>query len=97
MTVTEFHDAAYDNNSQVIIGGTQDNGTLLQNAPGGITWRHIFDGKVWMTDAALRYSVQNVPSYVLIGKDGKVAGLRMFLRDENGVGDFRQLVENALK
>ena len=63
----------------------------------GMDWRHIFDGKVWMTDAALRYSVQNVPSYVLIGKDGKVAGLRMFLRDENGVGDFRQLVENALK
>ncbi|MCH9002287.1 MAG: exo-alpha-sialidase, partial [Planctomycetes bacterium] len=44
LTVTEFHDIAYDNNSQVIIGGTQDNGTLLQNAPGGITWQNILGG-----------------------------------------------------
>ena len=44
LAVTEFHDIAYDHNSKVIIGGTQDNGTLLQNAPGGITWRNIFGG-----------------------------------------------------
>lgn len=44
LTVTEFHDIAYDNNSQVIIGGTQDNGTLLQNAPGGIIWQNIRGG-----------------------------------------------------
>ncbi|MCH8148859.1 MAG: hypothetical protein IH987_12815, partial [Planctomycetes bacterium] len=44
LRVTEFHDIAYDNNSQIIIGGTQDNGTLLQSTTGGIVWQNIRGG-----------------------------------------------------
>jgi hypothetical protein len=32
---TEFHSAAYDPVSNVVFGGTQDNGTIVQTSPGG--------------------------------------------------------------
>ncbi|MEO2034753.1 MAG: proprotein convertase P-domain-containing protein, partial [Planctomycetaceae bacterium] len=32
--VVEYHSIAYDTNSDVILGGTQDNGTHVQNSPG---------------------------------------------------------------
>jgi Bacterial Ig domain len=36
---TEFHDVAYDNNSNtIILGGAQDTGTPLQITPGSTTW-----------------------------------------------------------
>lgn len=38
LQVTEFHDIAYDHNSHVIIGGSQDNGTSGQNFPGSTVW-----------------------------------------------------------
>ncbi|MBI4718831.1 MAG: thrombospondin type 3 repeat-containing protein [Planctomycetes bacterium] len=44
LAVNEFHDVAYDRNADVLIGGTQDNGTLLQLAPGGTTWENIRGG-----------------------------------------------------
>lgn len=40
MSVFEFHDIAYDDVSHVIMGGSQDNGTLVQHAPGSATWDH---------------------------------------------------------
>ena len=36
--VIEFHDLAYDNNSNILIGGTQDNGTHFQQTPNGKVW-----------------------------------------------------------
>jgi photosystem II stability/assembly factor-like uncharacterized protein len=42
---TEFHDVAYDNNSNtVIVGGAQDNGTSVQITAGSITWRLVSGG-----------------------------------------------------
>jgi hypothetical protein len=42
---TEFHDVAYDANSNIIIlGGAQDNGTSVQIAMGSKTWRLIGGG-----------------------------------------------------
>jgi hypothetical protein len=39
---TEFHDIAYDNNSNIIlIGGAQDTGTPVQTTPGSTTWRSV--------------------------------------------------------
>ncbi len=35
---TEFHDIAYDSNSNIIIGGAQDNGSPQQMTPGGKKW-----------------------------------------------------------
>ena len=42
---TEFHDVAYDSNSNtIILGGSQDNGTSQQITRGSITWRLVFGG-----------------------------------------------------
>ncbi|HEX5081357.1 MAG TPA: RTX toxin, partial [Blastocatellia bacterium] len=42
---TEFHDVAYDNNSNtIILGGAQDNGTSVQITMGSKTWRLILGG-----------------------------------------------------
>ena len=41
LQVTEFHDIAYDTNSNIIIGGAQDTGTPQQTTPGGATWNSV--------------------------------------------------------
>jgi photosystem II stability/assembly factor-like uncharacterized protein len=41
LAVTEFHDIAYDKNSQVIFGGAQDTGTPVQLTPGAKVWDSI--------------------------------------------------------
>ncbi|MCC6766017.1 MAG: DUF11 domain-containing protein [Deltaproteobacteria bacterium] len=41
LQVTEFHDIAYDTNSNIIIGGAQDTGTPEQTATGSTTWRSV--------------------------------------------------------
>ncbi|MCA9157423.1 MAG: hypothetical protein KDA72_03805 [Planctomycetales bacterium] len=40
----EFHDIAYDNNSNVILGGTQDNGTQVQQVAGSPAWSLLYGG-----------------------------------------------------
>ena len=40
MSVFEFHSIAYDNVSNVIAGGAQDNGTLYQLTPNSNVWDH---------------------------------------------------------
>ena len=42
---TEFHDVAYDTNSNtIILGGSQDNGTSVQITMGSTTWRLVSGG-----------------------------------------------------
>ena len=41
LQVTEMHDVAYDRNSDIIIGGSQDTGTPEQISPGSTTWRTV--------------------------------------------------------
>ncbi len=41
---TEFHDIAYDTNSNTIIGGAQGNGISQQIAAGSTTWRSVSGG-----------------------------------------------------
>lgn len=38
---TEFHDIAYDSNSNIIIGGAQDTGTPEQTGTGSFTWDSV--------------------------------------------------------
>src|SRR5262249_43452386 len=40
----EFHSVAYDPVSHVIIGGLQDNGYVVQSAPGSPTWSEFMSG-----------------------------------------------------
>ncbi len=50
---TEIHSVAYDPLSEVVFGGTQDNGTAIQQAPVGFTWSELIqgDGGVVAVDA----------------------------------------------
>jgi len=41
---TEFHSVAYDPLSGIVFGGTQDNGTPMQSAPGEFTWLQLLAG-----------------------------------------------------
>src|SRR5262249_401122 len=38
LRVTEFHSVAYDPVSNIILGGSQDQGNAEQSTPGGLTW-----------------------------------------------------------
>jgi hypothetical protein len=54
--VTEFQSVAYDPLGRVALGGTQDNGTVVQTVPspfGAVVWNHILggDGEVVAVDA----------------------------------------------
>ena len=63
LQVTEFHDIAYDNLSDVILGGTQDNGTPLQGVPEGLTWSLISGGDggdVAVDDVSLAHLNQSI-------------------------------------
>lgn len=62
----------------------------------GKTWPHVFDGKGRLTDVALRYGIEQVPDYVLIGRDGKIAAVGIFLQDDYGVRELRDLIQSAL-
>jgi len=57
---TEVHSAAYDAVSRVVFGGTQDNGTVVQNAPGDRTFTVLLqgDGGVVAVDDAVEPSVR---------------------------------------
>jgi hypothetical protein len=41
LQTTEFHAAAWDSNSNIIIGGAQDTGTPEQQTSAGLTWRSV--------------------------------------------------------
>jgi hypothetical protein len=41
---TEFHSVAYDPLSGIVFGGTQDNDTPIQSAPGEFTWTGLLSG-----------------------------------------------------
>jgi hypothetical protein len=40
----ELHSIAYDSNANIVIGGSQDNGTGSQNAPGATIWNNVSGG-----------------------------------------------------
>jgi hypothetical protein len=40
----ELHSIAYDSNANIVIGGSQDNGTGSQNAPASTTWNNVSGG-----------------------------------------------------
>ena len=62
----------------------------------GYTWPQCCDGKGWETPAALRYYVEDVPHLVLIGRDGKIAGLNFYPVDERGIAELHTAIRAAL-
>lgn len=66
----EFHAKGFD-----ILGVSLDEDKskwLDAIAKDGLTWTHVSDLKGWKSDVAALYSIQSIPSNVLIDKDGKV-------------------------
>ena len=53
LRATELHSVAYDPLGKVVLGGTQDNGSVVQSAPGGFAWNELQggDGGVVAVDA----------------------------------------------
>lgn len=43
----------------------------------GMSWRHVFDGKFWEAEIAQLHDIQSIPATILIGKDGKIAGMNL--------------------
>jgi peroxiredoxin len=43
----------------------------------GMKWRHVCDGLHWYAMVAQQYDVRSIPFTILIGTDGKVAGLNL--------------------
>ncbi len=42
LQVTEIHDIAYDSNTNTLIAGSQDNGSIQQVAPGSPVWQTVY-------------------------------------------------------
>jgi hypothetical protein len=42
--ITELHNVAYDSNSHIIFGGSQDNGTEMQQTQGSLFWKYMNGG-----------------------------------------------------
>ena len=61
-----------------------------------IPWPQLFDGKSWQGENALRYSVEQVPHMLLIGRNGKIAALRLFPFDAAGKEYLVEQIEAAL-
>lgn len=61
-----------------------------------IPWPQLFDGKGWQSEYALRYSVEQVPHMLLIGRDGKIAAMRLFPFDAAGKQYLVEQIEAAL-
>jgi thiol-disulfide isomerase/thioredoxin len=89
-TYQELHDQGFE-----ILGISLDRDTdkdkLLQTIKDrGMSWRHVYDGKWWSAEVAQLHDVNSIPFTLLIGKDGKVAG--MSLRGD----DLKKAVKAAL-
>ena len=56
-----------------------------------IVWRQIYDGKYWEAANAKAFGVQAIPFTLLIGKDGKIAAVKV------GGEELAPAIEAALK
>ncbi|MCA8943222.1 MAG: TlpA family protein disulfide reductase [Planctomycetes bacterium] len=59
-------------------------------------WRDLFDGKGYDGDHARRLNVEFVPHLFLVDRDGKIAGLRLYVDDAEEVDHTREFIERTL-
>lgn len=79
LQVTEFHDVAYDSNSNIIIGGAQDTGTPQQLSTGSTTWT----------------SVSTADGGDVVVDDSSAPGQSTRFSSFQNLGGFRRQVYNA--
>lgn len=65
-------------------------------AGGAMPGLHAWQEGGWRSDIALRYFIEQVPDMLLISRDGKIAGLRLFPYDPEGREYLEQQIEAAL-
>ncbi len=58
----------------------------------GCSWRQVFDGRVWQSEMALRYTVEAIPYLLLIGRDGKIAATNLYPDTPESIREFTELV-----
>jgi thiol-disulfide isomerase/thioredoxin len=68
-TYKKFHDRGFE---VVGISLDQDKDTMVNfTSQHGMTWPQYFDGKGWDNAVSSSFGIQEIPTMVLIGKDGK--------------------------
>ncbi len=94
-----FYDEFHDDGLEIVGVNLDPNkaNALEATERSGRSWPQIWDGRGWKTDTALRYGIEQVPDHVLIGRDGKVAAVRVYLQDEYGVEELRGAIRRALQ
>ena len=76
-TYNELHDQGFE-----ILGISLDRDTDKEKLVNtikdrGMSWRHVYDGKFWQAEIAQLHDIQSIPATILIGKDGKIAGMNL--------------------
>jgi thiol-disulfide isomerase/thioredoxin len=76
-TYGELHDQGFE-----ILGISLDRDTDKEKLVNtikdrGMSWRHVYDGKFWQAEIAQLHDIQSIPATILIGKDGKIAGMNL--------------------
>jgi len=76
----EFFSIAYDNKFGVAFGGTQDNGTDVQSAPGSLVWSHFIDGD-GQAVAVDTTTLAGQGESIRYGSSGSLSGFSRFVFD----------------
>jgi peroxiredoxin len=63
----------------------------------GIDFPMVIEGKGWQADLALRYFVETAPTVIVIGRDGKIAGLNLHGSTKDSADELKAVVEQARK
>jgi thiol-disulfide isomerase/thioredoxin len=65
-------------------------------AEDGSSWPQVFDGKMWQSEMALRYAVEVLPYALLIGRNGKIAGMNLYPNNPESIAELTELITQNL-
>ena len=65
-------------------------------AEDGSSWPQVFDGKMWQSDLALRYVVEVLPYVLVIGRNGKIAGMNLYPNTPESIAELTDLIVRNL-
>jgi peroxiredoxin len=63
----------------------------------GADWPQVCDGRGFHADLLLRWHVETVPTLVVLGRDGKVAGLNLHVGNEEARRELGETVRRAVR
>jgi hypothetical protein len=104
LSLTEFYAVAYEPTSNVLIGGTQDNGDAVQALGGGQQWSALIYGDfsffgdggiVHASDDGFYYNIQEFGSFTRTSQEATLAGNPALTFRDNGPGVRDTIVRAA--